>query len=583
MGVEPIMKPIVIENQKTHKYKQLLKEFIPQSWISLQNYSPSVFKKDFYSGVTVGIVALPLAMAFAIASGVEPEQGLFTAIIAGLLISMLGGSKVQIGGPTGAFVVIVFDIVQRVGYSGLALATLLAGGILVVMGLCRLGTLIKYIPYPLTTGFTTGIAVIIFSSQIKDFFGLKIVKEPAGFIQKWEAFIDARHSWDQTTFMVALGTLLFILLIRRFTPRIPWGIASIAIVTLVCFLFKVPVETIVSRFGEIPRTLPAPSLPSLHFSWSLMQKIIPDAITIALLAGIESLLSAVVADGMIGAKHKSNTELFAQGIANIGSVFFGGIPATGAIARTATNVKTGAATPIAGMIHAVTLFLIMLLFAPIVSRIPLAALSAVLVMVAWNMSEIQHFKHLFKAPVGDVGILLTSFLLTVFVNLTVAVEVGMILAAFLFMKRMSDMSNVVSLSKLFADENAQDMDDPDAISKKNVPEGVEVYEINGPFFFGVADSLKDVLHNLEKPPKIFVLRMRKVPVIDATGMHALKEFYLKCKKDETQLILSGVRGATARAISKYGLVDIIGKYNIFTHIDPALKRAGELLKNAKNV
>jgi sulfate permease, SulP family len=583
MGVEPIMKPIVIENQKTHKYKQLLKEFIPQSWISLQNYSPSVFKKDFYSGVTVGIVALPLAMSFAIASGVEPEQGLFTAIIAGLLISMLGGSKVQIGGPTGAFVVIVFDIVQRVGYSGLALATLLAGGILVVMGLCRLGTLIKYIPYPLTTGFTTGIAVIIFSSQIKDFFGLKIVKEPAGFIQKWEAFIDARHSWDQTTFMVALGTLLFILLIRRFTPRIPWGIASIAIVTLVCFLFKVPVETIVSRFGEIPRTLPAPSLPSLHFSWSLMQKIIPDAITIALLAGIESLLSAVVADGMIGAKHKSNTELFAQGIANIGSVFFGGIPATGAIARTATNVKTGAATPIAGMIHAVTLFLIMLLFAPIVSRIPLAALSAVLVMVAWNMSEIQHFKHLFKAPVGDVGILLTSFLLTVFVNLTVAVEVGMILAAFLFMKRMSDMSNVVSLSKLFADENAQDMDDPDAISKKNVPEGVEVYEINGPFFFGVADSLKDVLHNLEKPPKIFVLRMRKVPVIDATGMHALKEFYLKCKKDETQLILSGVRGATARAISKYGLVDIIGKYNIFTHIDPALKRAGELLKNAKNV
>ncbi len=561
--------------------KQYWCEFVPKSWLLFRQYQKAWCKKDLFAGVTVGIVALPLAMAFAIASGVRPEQGLFTAIIAGFLISLFGGSRVQIGGPTGAFVVIVFDVVQRHGYTGLAIATLLAGVILIVMALCRLGTLIKYIPYPLTTGFTTGIAVLIFSSQIKDFFGLSLMQEPSGFIQKWGAFFSARHSWNPMTFAVALGTLIVILLLRKYIPRVPWGIAAIVLATLVCSIFHLPVETIATRFGEIPHSLPVPSLPAISLEWGIIQNLIPDAITIALLAGIESLLSAVVADGMMGGRHKSNCELLAQGIANIGSVYFGGIPATGAIARTATNIKTGAVTPLAGMVHAATLFVVLLCLSPVVSQIPLAALSAVLIMVAWNMSEVSHFTHLFKAPIGDVGVLLCAFFLTVFVNLTVAVEVGMILAAFLFMKRMSDLSGVVSMSAILVDEEAlKEVEDPDAIVKKQVPLGVEVYEINGPFFFGVADSLKDVLQQLEKPPLVFILRMRKVPVIDASGMHALKEFYYKCHKDKTVLILSGVRGATAQAIAKFGLDQLVGLENIFPHIDPALRRAQKLVETS---
>lgn len=555
-------------------------EFIPKSWdFILRNYSWSYFKSDLIAGITVGVVALPLAMAFAIASGVTPARGLYTAIIAGFLISFLGGSRFQIGGPTGAFVVIIYDIVQRIGYDGLVLVTLIAGGILIIAAFSRLGTLIKYIPYPLITGFTTGIAVIIFSSQIKDFFGLQIDKLPADFIPKWSAIIAALPTFDHITSGVAFGTLLLIILILKFVPVLPWGITAVAAATAICFGFHLPVETIATRFGEIERAFPWPSLPAMSFSFKDWHFLISDAVTIAFLAGIESLLSAIVADGMSGTKHRSNCELMAQGIANVGSVFFGGIPATGAIARTATNIKTGAKTPLAGIIHAITLLLIIFAFAPIVSEIPLAALSAVLIMVAWNMSEIDHFRHLFKAPLGDVAVLLTTFLLTVLVDLTVAVEVGMILAAFLFMKRMGDIADVVSISKLIKEDASEEKYDPDAIEKKRIPAGVEVYEINGPFFFGVADSLKNVLNNLEFPPKVFILRMRRVPVIDASGMNALKEFYIKCEKKGTVLILSGVSKELLKALKNYGLVELIGQKQIYTHIDAALEHSSFLLKD----
>ncbi len=568
-------------------YKQISQErwrwqeFIPKFWICLrEKYNLTVFKKDLLAGITVGVVALPLAMAFGIASGVTPAQGLYTAIVAGFLISLLGGSRVQIGGPTGAFVVIVYDIIQRHGYDGLIIATFLAGILLIVMGLCRIGSWIKYIPYPLITGFTSGIAVLIFSSQIKDFFGLTMSTPPGDFIEKWGAYFQALPTLDPTTLSVGLGTLVLIILIRRFVPVVPWGITSIFVATAICMLFGLNVETIHTRFGELPRTLPFPSLPAFHLNFADFRELVPDVMVIAFLAGIESLLSAVVADGMIGGRHKSNCELVGQGVANLGSVIFGGIPATGAIARTATNVKSGAKTPIAGIVHALTLLLIILILAPLVSAIPLSALAAVLVMVAWNMSEVEHFRHLFKAPPGDTVVMLVTFFLTIFVDLTVAVEVGMVFAAFLFMMRMSRLAGTVSHAQLFQEsiDEFPEKHDPDAISKKEVPKGVEVYEISGPFFFGVADSLKDVLEGMEFPPKVFILRMRKVPVIDASGMYALKEFYAKCKHQNTTLILSGVQKEPAKSIRNFGLEELVGEENIFSHIDPALKRARKIVE-----
>jgi len=561
--------------------KKFWYEFLPKSYTCffLEKYTALTFKKDLIAGITVGIVALPLAMAFAIASGVPPERGIFTAIVAGFIISLLGGSRVQIGGPTGAFVVIVYGIVQREGYAGLILATLMAAILLLIMGFAKLGTLIKYIPYPLVTGFTTGIAVIIFSSQVKDFLGLHIANVPADFIPKWQAFFKAMPTWDGWTLGVSAGTLALIICVRRFFTFIPWGIAAIVLSTLICWLFSLPVATIAERYGEIPRVLPFPSLPDLPFSVATFRHLIPDAITIALLAAIESLLSAIVADGMSGGRHKSNCELVGQGIANLGSAFFGGIPATGAIARTATNIKTGAKTPLAGIIHAITLFLIILAFAPVVSLVPLPALSAVLVMVAWNMSEVDRFRHLLRAPAGDVAVLLTAFFLTVLVDLTVAVEVGMILAAFLFMKRMSDMSQIVPLTGLLKEVPAEqyEREDTESITKKQIPAGVEVYEINGPFFFGVADSLQSVLENVELPPKVFILRMRNVPVIDATGLHALDEFAERCKKRGMKLLLSGVKSHLAEAFVQYGLDKKVGKDNIHPHIDAALARAAKIV------
>jgi SulP family sulfate permease len=558
----------------------MFREFVPKSYLYLRlGYTTSVFKKDLLAGVTVGIIALPLAMAFAIASGTTPDRGLFTAIVAGFLVSALGGSRMQIGGPTGAFVVLVYGIMQRSGYEGLALSTLIAAVLLVLLGLFRVGSWIKYVPHPLVTGFTTGIAVIIFSSQVKDFFGLNMGTPPADFVAKWAAYGAAASSIHLPTFLLGAGTLALILIVRRWIPAVPWGIAAIAAATLLSYLFDLPVETIHSKFGEIPRHLPIPSLPSLHVPEGKLSEILMDAIAIALLGGIESLLSAVIGDGMMGGRHKSNCELVGQGIANLGSILFGGIPATGAIARTAANVKTGAQTPVAGMIHAATLFFIILCLAPVVSQIPLAALAAVLMMVSWNMSEISHFVRLFKAPAGDVAILLTAFLLTVFVDITIAISLGMILASFLFMKRMSQCSKTVSLTALLHEPQSEfpERSDPDTIAHKKVPPGVEVYEVQGPFFFGAADMLRDLLINFEKAPKVFILRMRFVPLIDASGLHALKEFYHKCQRAKTTLLLSGVHGQTAKDLHKFGLTSLIGDSCIFSHIDAALRKASELV------
>ncbi len=558
----------------------MFSEFVPKSFLYLRSgYNLKVFRKDLLAGITVGIIALPLAMAFAIASGTGPERGLFTAIIAGFLISALGGSRVQIGGPTGAFVVIVYDIIQRTGYEGLAVSTLIAAVLLVLFGLFRLGSWIKYVPHPLVTGFTTGIAVIIFSSQIKDFFGLNMGTPPASFVGKWAAYFAVSNSVHLPTFLLGAGTLALIITVRKCIPKVPWGIAAIVVATLCYTIFDMPVETIQSKFGKIPSQLPIPGLPSLSIPEGKFSEILMDGIAIAFLAGIESLLSAVIADGMIGGRHKSNCELVGQGIANFASILFGGIPATGAIARTAANVKTGAQTPMAGMIHAVVLFLIILFLSPVVSQIPLTALAAVLMMVSWNMSEVGHFARLLRAPVGDIAILLTAFILTVFVDITVAISLGMILASFLFMKRMSQFSKTVQLTTLFQEPKGEfpERTDPDAIANKKVPPGVEVYEIQGPFFFGAADMLKDLLVNFEKPPKVFILRMRHVPLVDASGMHALKEFYQKCHRNKTILLLSGIHGQTEKDLKHFGITRLIGEGHVFPHIDAALAKAEKLV------
>jgi len=555
-------------------------EFIPKSFLYLRHgYSFAKFRKDLLAGITVGIIALPLAMAFAIASDVSPERGIYTAIIAGFLISALGGSRIQIGGPTGAFVVIVYEIIQRTGYEGLVISMLIASVILVLLGIFRIGSWIKYVPHPLVIGFTSGIALLIFSTQIKDFFGLKITSLPADFLGKWIVYFHAFSTFDPTTLILAVGTLIGILLMRRFLPKLPWGITAIVLATAVTIIFHLPTETIFSRFGEISRSLPAPLLPHFSIPEGKFNEIFFDGITIAFLGGIESLLSAVIGDGMIGGRHRSNCELIAQGIANFGSLIFGGIPATGAIARTAANVKTGAQTPMAGMIHALVLLFILYCLAPLVSKIPLAALAAVLVMIAWNMSEMSHFTRLLRAPLGDRLILLIAFLLTVFVDITIAISVGMILASFLFMQRMSRMAKVVSLPPIFQ-ESAVDFpekSDPDDISKKIVPKGVEIYEIQGPFFFGAANLLRDLLSNLATPPKVFILRLRSVPMIDASGMYGLEEFYHQCKKQKICLLLSGVNPQTRKDLKKFGLTASIGELNIFPHLDKALEKAEQII------
>lgn len=548
----------------------------PKIFTTLKDYSFKAFTADLVAGAIVGVVALPLAIAFAIASGVSPDRGLVTAVVAGFLISALGGSRVQIGGPTGAFVVIVYSIVQRHGVDGLIVATMMAGVILMLMGAARFGGVIKFIPYPVTVGFTSGIALIIFSSQMKDFFGFQMGSVPADFLEKWKAYAQHVHTLNPAAMLLSFGCVALILLWKKVTNKIPGSLVALILATLAVHFFNLPVETIGSRFGSIPSTLPAPVLP--HVSLALFKELIPDATAIALLAGIESLLSAVVADGMIGGKHRSDMELIAQGIANFVTPLFGGIPATGAIARTSTNVHNGGRTPVAGMVHALTLLLIMLFFGRWVIHIPLAALAAILVVVAYHMSEWRSFSMILKSPMSDVIVLLTTFSLTVLVDLTMAIEIGMILAVFLFMRRMSLVTNVDVVTQEFSDQ--EEADDPNAISTRVVPAGVEVYEINGPFFFGASFKFLESLNATAwKNPKVRILRMRHVGAIDATGMHVLKQAFQDSKKKGIRFLLSGIQPQPMEALKKSELLDLIGPENVLLNIDEALKRARTILES----
>ncbi len=545
-----------------------------------EGYSVKKFVPDLIAGVIVGIVALPLAIAFAIASGVKPEQGLYTAVVAGFIISCLSGSRVQIGGPTGAFIVIVYGIMQKYGYDGLATATLMAGILLIFMGFARFGDIIKYIPYPVTVGFTAGIALIIFAAQIRDFLGLTGGAVPAEFIEKIRYYGEHISTLDVYAFFIGLLTLFIIIYWPRVTRKIPGSFIAIVLTTLLVQIFHLPVETIGSRFGGVPNTLPMPHLPNI--SLEMISKMSSPALTIAVLAGIESLLSAVVADGMTGNRHRSNMELIAQGVANIASPMMGGIPATGAIARTATNIKNGGRTPFAGIVHAVTLLLILIFFGPWASLIPMAALAGILISVAYNMSEWHLFVKIFKSPKSDVIVLLTTFLLTVFVDLTEAIKFGVVLAALLFMRRMAEATEVGYITDSLADQEADEEDvvDQNRISQKDIPEGIEVFEINGPFFFGAADKFKDTIRGLEKKPGVLILRLRHVPTIDATGLSALENVFNFSRHDGTRIILSGLRPRPLRKIKRAGLLKYIGEKNIQPTIDHAIDRARQILQES---
>jgi SulP family sulfate permease len=544
---------------------------VPKLFTTLRGYTRAQFAADLTAGVIVGIVALPLAIAFAIASGVSPERGLYTAIIAGFLISALGGSRVQIGGPTGAFVVIVYAIVQQYGYPGLAAATIMAGVILIAFGLAGFGGAIKFIPHPVTIGFTSGIAVIIFSSQVKDFVGLRMGAVPAPFVEKWQAFFTHVDSINPWALLVSGATVAIILGWPHVNRRIPGPFVALLLCTVLVQGLHLPVETIGSRFGVINAALPAPSVPP--FALGDLPKLIGPAFTIALLGAIESLLSAVVSDGMIGGRHRSNMELVAQGVANIASPLFGGIPATGAIARTATNVKNGGRTPVAGIIHAVTLLLITLFFGRWAGLVPLAALAGILVVVAYHMSEWRTFRAELRAPKSDVAVLVATFLLTVLVDLTVAIEVGMVLAAFLFMRRMAEVTNISVLTHEFQDPADDFEGDPNAVRRRVVPPGVEVYEISGPFFFGAAETFRDQLGRIASRPRVLILRMRHVPAIDSTGLHVLRDLVRRGRHEGMLVVLSDVHSQPVVAMERAGLYDELGEENIHGNIDDALNRA----------
>jgi sulfate permease, SulP family len=546
-------------------------EFIPKSYSCLRSgYNRLTFKKDLAAGITVGIVALPLAMALGIASGVSPERGLITAIVAGFLTSALGGSRILIGGPAGAFVVLIYNIMQRTGYTGLVMATLLASVLLILIGVFRLGSWIKYIPHPLVVGLTTGIGIGLFSSQLKDLFGLQVAHLPPNFIGKIQCYTSSFSSYDLATTLLGLGTLAFIICIRHFAPRIPWGIVAMLLASLCYYVFNLPVETIHSKFGDLSCCIPAFSIPSFAGYEGTVGEVFLDAMAIAFLGGIQSLLSSVIGDGMTGGRHKSNVELIGQGVANFGSVLFGGIPSTGSVARTVANVKAGAKTPVSGMIHSLTLLVIALFFSPVVSYIPLTALSAILIMVAWNMSEVGYFINLLKAPKADVAILVTAFM-----DIIAAIILGMVLSCFLFMKKMSELSKTVTLKKIFEDDEKEAVGkhDPDSIANKEIPGDVEVYEVQGPFFFGSADILQDLLVDLSPKPRVFILRLRHAAFIDTSGMHALKEFYERCEDAGIVLLLSGVHGQIKKDLKKSGLTKLIGKSRISSDIDASLKKA----------
>jgi len=551
--------------------------FQPKLFSTLKNYSKEQFYADLMAGIIVGIVALPLAIAFGIASGVSPEKGLFTAVIAGFIISFLGGSKVQIGGPTGAFIVIVYGIVQEFGVTGLAIATMIAGVMLIAMGLLKLGSVIKFIPFPVVVGFTSGIALTIFTTQVKDLFGMQTGELPGDFIHKWMTYGQFIHTINPWSVGVGVLSVAIIAFTPKFSKKIPGSLIAIVLVTVIVYFLKHKfgiqgIETIGDRF-TINSSLPAANTPEISFA--VIEKLLPTAFTIAMLGAIESLLSATVADGVIGDKHNSNTELIAQGVANVVAPIFGGIPATGAIARTMTNINNGGRTPVAGIIHAVVLLLIMLFLGDLTKHIPMACLAGVLVIVAYNMSEWRTFKALMKNPKSDVAVLLATFLLTVIFDLTIAIEIGLLLAVILFLRRISE-TTTISVFKDEVDEGDYVENNQDT-ERLVLPKGVEVYEIEGPFFFGVASKFEETMKQIGDKPKVRIIRMRKVPFIDSTGSHNLENFIRMSAKDKTQILLSGVTENVRSVLVKVGIEDLLGAENICSNINEALLRADQMI------
>ncbi len=545
----------------------------------LKTYDKKTFMSDLMAGIIVGIVALPLAIAFGIASGVTPEKGIITAIVAGLVISLFGGSKVQIGGPTGAFIIIIYGIIQKYGFEGLTIATLMAGFFLVLFGLLRLGTIIKYIPYPIVVGFTSGIAVTIFTTQIKDLFGLTLPSNPSDFIEKWGVYLQNFNTIDPWCALIGVASVIVIAVTPRFSKKIPGSLIAIILMTIVALLLKnfagvLSIETIGDRFS-ISNELPAAQVPDMN--WETIKSLVSPAITIAILGAIESLLSATVADGVIGDHHDSNTELVAQGLANIASPLFGGIPATGAIARTMTNINNGGKTPVAGIIHAVVLLLIFLFLMPLAKYIPMACLAGVLVVVSYGMCGWRSFLELMKNPKSDVTVLLITFFLTIIFDLTIAIEVGLIIACLLFMKRMSETTDVKAITEEI-DLNQDAEFSTGNLDHLIIPQGVEVYEINGPYFFGAGNKFEEIMASFGDRPKVRIIRMRKVPFVDSTGIHNLTNLCEMSKKEGIQIVLSGVREKVNGQLEHAGFYHLIGEENICSHINLALKRANEIIE-----
>ncbi|EGT0684193.1 SulP family inorganic anion transporter [Clostridium perfringens] len=535
-------------------------------------FSKEQFFKDLIAGIIVAIIALPLSIALGISSGVSPEKGLITAIIAGFIISLLGGSRVQIGGPTGAFVVIVFGIIQNHGVDGLIIATFMAGIILVLFGLLRFGSLIKYIPYPITVGFTSGIAVTLFSTQVKDFLGLSMTKTPSEFIPKWEAYISHMNTTNLYTLAIGLLALIILIFWPKINKKIPGSLIALIVTTLVVFIFNLPVATIGSQFGKISSNIPMPHIPNLNLN--TLKALIGPAFTIALLGGIESLLSAIVSDGMIGDKHNSNAELIAQGIANMGSSLFGGIPATGAIARTAANVKNGGRTPISGIVHSITLLLIMLVFMPLAKFIPLTTLSAILIIVSYNMSEWRTFKAILKAPKSDIAILLTTFFLTVLFDLVIAIGIGMVVSMCLFMRRVATSIEVNELNESdCSDKSNIDTD----MENLKVGENVLVYDIRGHLFFGAVDTFMNTMKEINDDAKVLVLRMRHTKTLDVTGYKQIKNIALSCKSRNMTLIISELQEQPKKVMRLMGFIDTLGEDHFATNFDEALEKANSLI------
>lgn len=560
-------------NQKPWK-DSVAQVFHPKLLTTIRTYTREQFFADLIAGIIVGVVALPLAIAFGIASGVSPERGLITAIIAGFLISALGGSKVQIGGPTGAFIVIVYGIVEQFGVDGLIIATIMAGVMLVIMGVLKLGTLIRFMPYPIVVGFTSGIALVIFSSQMKDLFGLQTnAAVPADFMDKWQFYF--LHFDVVNWYALALGaaTVGIIAWWPKVNKRIPGTLIALLLTTLATTIWELPVETIGSRFGAISGGLPAPKIPIISFD--TFRQLLAPAFTIAMLGAIESLLSAMVADGATGGRHRSNTELIGQGIANIITPFFGGIPATGAIARTMTNIRNGGKTPVAGMIHAAVLLLIMLFFGRFARLIPMSTLAGILVVVAYNMSEWRSFKALFNNSKSDVAVLLTTFLLTVLIDLTVAIQFGLLLAVLLFMKRVIETTDVAVLNMEVEAENKELTDEGESLQ---IPEGVEVFEVNGPFFFGIANKFEEAEKLAGELPKVRIIRLRRVPFIDSTGLSNLKAFIHRAERNGIKIIFSGAGPKLLASMRKAGLLQVVGEANNCSDIQSALERAKAVLK-----